>query len=243
MKIFVAISVLILTAVVGNSQSIIVDRQVIGSSGSLSVQDDVSVDASVGESVIATGSGTQIAATQGFEQPLSKSLITAVIQTFPESCRGANNGAASIGSISGCEGPYNIVWDNGSSGFTVNGLSSGSHLVSIVTEFCQVEIPFFIGLESDANCSLVFYSGITPNEDGDNDYWHIDNIGLPQFADNSVRIFNRWGDEVWTAEGYDNFDVRWQGQGRSDGNLPDGTYFYVVEVNGNTHKGYVELTR
>lgn len=243
MKTFVAISVFMLCYASGYSQSVTVGRQVIGSTGSLSVQGDVSVNSSVGECVIATGTGTGITATQGFEQPMSKTLIVAEILTFPESCRGANNGAASIDSISGCEEPYNIIWDSGSSGYSVSGLSSGSHLVSIVTEFCQVEIPFFIGLESDADCSLVFYSGITPNEDGDNDYWHIENIELPQFSNNTVRVFNRWGDEVWTAKGYDNVDVRWQGQGRSDGNLPDGTYFYVVEVNDTTYKGYIELTR
>lgn len=244
MKIFSAIAFFLLITVLVSGQTVQVDRQVIGSTGATH-SGSFFIDSSVGESVILTGGAGNIVITQGFEQPMTKNLLTAEINTTAESCRGANDGSVVISEISGCSGPYNILWSNGSAGESAQGLASGIYSVSIAiaTANCQIELPFVIELEDEENCELIFYSGITPNNDGDNDYWHIENIDLPQFEDNSVSVFNRWGAEVWSGDQYDNDRVRWEGQGRSDGNLPDGTYFYVAEINGTVYKGYIELTR
>ncbi len=241
MKQIAIIAFMIFCHPVARGQSVQVDRQVIGSSGA-NYSGSFYIDSSVGESAIETGGTGNITVTQGFEQPMTRNLIVAAIQTTAESCRGAEDGSAQL-EISGCAAPYNILWSNGSAEMSVDGLESGSYTVSIVTEHCQTEMSFVIELASEENCGLIFYSGITPNNDGDNDYWHIENIEFPEFAGNEVHIFNRWGDEIWSGTNYDNNDVRWEGQGKSDGNLPDGTYFYVAEVNGTVYKGYIELTR
>ncbi len=233
---------LLLFPVVLMAQSIIVDREVIGSTGAL-YSGNSFVDASVGESIIATGGNSDLIVTQGFEQPLTKNLLVVQLETTPESCRGAADGTATLVSITGCTPPYNVLWSNGNIGQSSNTFEAGAYTVSIVTDACQAAVSFVIDLESEEECRLHFYSGITPNNDGDNDYWHIDNIDLARYAGNTVTIFNRWGSVAWSGENYNNETVRWDGQGRSGGNLPDGTYFYVVEVNDNTHKGYIELTR
>ena len=88
---------------------------------------------------------------------------------------------------------------------------------------------------------LTFYSGITPNGDGNNDVWEIDNIEF--YPENTVQIFNRWGNEIWFGSGYDNNEVVWIGLDKSGVQLTDGTYFYVVTISGNTTKGWIELTR
>ncbi len=88
---------------------------------------------------------------------------------------------------------------------------------------------------------LVIYSGITPNGDGNNDTWVIDNIDL--YQTNSVTIFNRWGIEVWSGNNYNNSTVVWKGQNSSGQPLPDATYFYIVKVDSATYKGWVQLTR
>lgn len=222
-------------------QSISVERAVIGSAGGHHLG-SFDVSYSIGEAVVATGVAEATAATQGFEQPSRIDLLVVEVQTTPESCRGASDGTATI-SVSGCTGPYEITWSNGQAGLSATGLPFGAYHAVVAAENCSQQIVAYVDLTEDINCRLVFYSGITPNEDGDNDYWHIDNIDLPQFSDNVVQVFNRWGDEVWAARGYNNAEVRWEGQGKQSGNLPDGTYFYVVEVNNTTHKGYVELTR
>lgn len=88
------------------------------------------------------------------------------------------------------------------------------------------------------------YSGITPNGDGQNDRWVINGIG--GFEENNVIIFNRWGGKVWEANGYNNRDVAWKGTWEnSDVIVPDGTYFYVIDLkNGSAPStGWVEVTR
>jgi gliding motility-associated-like protein len=65
---------------------------------------------------------------------------------------------------------------------------------------------------------------ITPNNDGYNDVWYI--RGLERFPENNVRIFNRWGDEVFYEEPYSNV---WQGYWNGNP-LPGATYYYVLKV-------------
>ena len=64
---------------------------------------------------------------------------------------------------------------------------------------------------------LVIPNAISPNGDGYNDLWIIDNIGL--YKENEVKIFNQWNSVVYTKKGYTN---DWDGAG-----LPDGTYYYI----------------
>ncbi|MNK37202.1 hypothetical protein D3C87_557620 [compost metagenome] len=80
---------------------------------------------------------------------------------------------------------------------------------------------------------IVIYNGVTPDGDGDNDYFIIDHI--KDFPKNSVDIYNRWGVKVFETKGYDsNGNVF---RGFSDGRstitnskiLPTGTYFYIIK--------------
>jgi gliding motility-associated-like protein len=226
-----------------SAQSVTIDRQVIGSAGANYAQGTHSVTSTTGESAIITSSSQNQILTQGFQQPSPKALISFVVVTSNESCLGARNGMATIQDISGCSPPYQIQWSNGTSGITASALSTGSYSVVVSSATCQSEQTFFIGLDQDVDCQLIIYTGITPNGDNNNDYWHIEGIELERYQSNKVTIFNRWGDVVWLGENYDNQNVRWVGEGKKERELPDGTYFYVIEFNDNTLKGYVELTR
>jgi len=98
---------------------------------------------------------------------------------------------------------------------------------------------------------LIIWEGISPNNDGDNDSWIID--GIRRYPNNRVRIFNRWGNLVYSAEGYNNENVIWYGQSNQgitmgEEILPDGTYYYVIDLDGDSNKiepigGYVILNR
>jgi gliding motility-associated-like protein len=77
---------------------------------------------------------------------------------------------------------------------------------------------------------LTLYNGFTPNTDGYNDFFYIQ--GIESYPDNLLILFNRWGDEVNRFENYNNSSVRWEGDNKNGEPLPDGTYFYILEING-----------
>ncbi|WP_136465458.1 gliding motility-associated C-terminal domain-containing protein [Flagellimonas onchidii] len=74
---------------------------------------------------------------------------------------------------------------------------------------------------------------ITPDGDGTNDFFRIDNIEL--FSNNSVEIINRWGTPVFKTENYDNNSNAFRGIANTGtslnkGNvLPAGVYFYIIK--------------
>lgn len=68
-------------------------------------------------------------------------------------------------------------------------------------------------------------NGFSPNTDGKNDFWVIDNI--QQFTDCTVEIFNRWGEPLFYSKGYTNL---WDGKYKGK-DLPVGTYYYVINLN------------
>ena len=71
----------------------------------------------------------------------------------------------------------------------------------------------------------------TPNGDGFNDTWKIKNVNL--YADCVVKVFNRWGIEVYSSTAYQN---DWDGTYKGE-KLPEATYYYVVTCTG-TEKEY-----
>lgn len=79
---------------------------------------------------------------------------------------------------------------------------------------------------------VVVYNGVTPDGDGNNDYFIIDHI---KNYKNRVEIYNRWGVKVFETRDYDtNGNVfRGYSEGRvtvsQNEMLPTGTYFYVIE--------------
>jgi gliding motility-associated-like protein len=90
------------------------------------------------------------------------------------------------------------------------------------------------------NCTITFYSGFTPNNDNINDTWIID--GLPS-DNNSVTIFNRWGDVVWETQNYNNSTNAWDGTNQIGNECSVGVYYYIVQIGEDTYKGFIELTR
>ncbi|MDD3739248.1 MAG: gliding motility-associated C-terminal domain-containing protein [Lentimicrobiaceae bacterium] len=75
---------------------------------------------------------------------------------------------------------------------------------------------------------LVVYNLLTGDGDGLNDYWHI--RGIEMYPDNKVQVFNRWGDKVIELDNYDNANVKWRGTNEYNKPLPDGTYYYIIDL-------------
>lgn len=89
---------------------------------------------------------------------------------------------------------------------------------------------------------LTIFSAVSPNNDGINDFFYVAKI--EDLPDNQLWVYNRWGNLVFEMKAYDN---SWPGTYGSDTDLPDGTYYYILEwvENGETFKqrGYFELFR
>jgi len=93
-----------------------------------------------------------------------------------------------------------------------------------------------------SNC-LSISEGISPNNDGKNDVFFIPCI--EDYPENTLKIFNRYGTQIYEAKNYLN---TWSGKAnmgllQSSKLLPVGTYFYILEINGfdDAFVGYVYL--
>jgi gliding motility-associated-like protein len=105
-------------------------------------------------------------------------------------------------------------------------------------------------VECDA---LLVHNAFSPNGDGVNEFFIIDNITDPCYLENNVEIYNRWGVLVFEIDNYNNNDRVFRGtsEGRTTVNqsreLPTGTYFYILKykTDGNytTKNGYLYLSR
>jgi len=91
--------------------------------------------------------------------------------------------------------------------------------------------------------------GISPNGDGLNDEWIIqDLIICDAFKNNFVRVFNRWGNVVFDANNYGSEGAWWNGTWENNGEaLPVGTYFYAIDIEGvdpkDCPRGSIEVFR
>ncbi|UOG77483.1 gliding motility-associated C-terminal domain-containing protein (plasmid) [Hymenobacter tibetensis] len=77
-------------------------------------------------------------------------------------------------------------------------------------------------------------NAFTPNGDGRDDTWQIEFI--EQFPDNTVTVFNRWGNKVFSANNYSRAN-EWRGDINGQP-APVGTYYYVVVTKGPLGRSY-----
>jgi gliding motility-associated-like protein len=85
--------------------------------------------------------------------------------------------------------------------------------------------------------NFIFPNVITPNSDGINDLFEIEN--LPENTE--VIILNRWGNVVFSSAKYQN---NWDGKDTSGKELVDGVYTYKFRCSdGRTGHGFVHLIR
>jgi len=84
-------------------------------------------------------------------------------------------------------------------------------------------------------CDLVVYNSVTPNDDGKNDYFQIDQSNNACARNLKVLVFNRWGVKVFETDNYGAHGNVFDGysSGRltlnSSERLPFGTYYYILE--------------
>jgi gliding motility-associated-like protein len=87
-----------------------------------------------------------------------------------------------------------------------------------------------------SNDFCTIQKGISVNNDGLNDVFELTNLNVK-----NLQIFNRYGMEVYSKRNYTN---EWGGNSNDGDELPDGTYYYVIEQRSGTVKtGWIYINR
>lgn len=214
----------------------------------------VEVYYNIGEPIVSTVSNGSNVITQGFLQPdVVGSLDLSLAPLFQnESCLNKKDGFISLvlNTAPSSAIQFLYVWSPSSvcpsqNCSSIDSLSPGIYSVTVLAinsssvAIDSVSFNYTIAASTEP-CLLTVFNGFTPNGDGINDNWVIENI--ENFPDNKVTIFNRWGNKVWDTKDYNNTSNFWNGQTQTGAVLTSGTYFYVIEIDKGIKKGWVELT-
>ncbi len=100
--------------------------------------------------------------------------------------------------------------------------------VGTLTILSNGSVPsFVINLEGEGTIDLVVYNVVTPRQNDKYDYLEIGNITW--FPENRVSIYDRWGNKIFDQVGYDNSQVTFSGTADNGNEMPEGTYYYVID--------------
>ncbi|TGE21057.1 T9SS type B sorting domain-containing protein [Hymenobacter metallicola] len=136
---------------------------------------------------------------------------------------GAYQWSISGGSITSGQGTNSVQVD------ITKGLTATLQVARAASPTCRTTL----SIGPDDRC-LAFYNVITPNGDGQNDVFQIDN--LARHPNTKLTIFNRWGRRVYQTEDYQN---AYSGDGSSSG-----VYYYLCQLqDGTSYKGWFEIIR
>ena len=165
--------------------------------------------------------GASIGEYAPFGPPGLTPLITWT-NTFDGTAGGVSPSTGSIGPIINAAGTYQIV---------VEWLETGCADSALVT----VEEGEDFGVDIS---SIAFPNVLTADNNGRNDSWYPFLVDLPDFealsalTNYALRIYNRWGQVVYTNAGNgfaSGTPIRWYGNGNNGEPLSSGTYWYVVD--------------
>ncbi|NMH27995.1 T9SS type B sorting domain-containing protein [Flavobacterium silvaticum] len=149
----------------------------------------------------------------------------------------------------GCNGvsyTLNAVQDNASGStyawFNASGsqIGTASSVVISTSGFYKL-IVTQNGCSTEENLNVLSTScaiqkGISANNDGLNDYFDLESYNVSQ-----LKIFNRYGTDVYSKANYQN---EWYGQSNNGDELPDGAYYYVIDFTDlQTKTGWIYINR
>jgi len=118
----------------------------------------------------------------------------------------------------------------------------------VCSKTCELEDQAAVTITiNDTKCVFI-PNIITPNGDNTNDWFTIPCIETGLFRENSLQVYNQWGDQVYEASPYSNDEAdAWHGtlNGELGKDLPDGVYFFIFKPGPNIApmKGFVEIFR
>ncbi len=148
----------------------------------------------------------------------------------------------SVGALQG-------LTDLGNGEFSYTGEQGGEFLYEVCSRSCPDlcdQALVTIRLQDDRECQVP--NIFTPNGDDVNDWLEIPCLDSGLYPQNSLIVFNQWGDKVYEASPYaNNATDGWKGtlNGEAGKDLPDAVYFYIFKPGSGQApiKGFVEIFR
>lgn len=121
------------------------------------------------------------------------------------------------------------IWQDGSKKQTFEVKEDGNYSV-LVNNICESQKLYKNVVFKD--CELFIPNVFSPNNDGKNETFSIKNL---QYYPSELKVFNRWGTEVYSNKEYTN---DWNGSG-----LSDGMYYFqlTIKKSQTVHKGWVQI--
>jgi gliding motility-associated-like protein len=161
-------------------------------------------------------------------------VANAVMQEV--SCKDQSDGIIKV-FPSGGNGGFTYLWSNGETTSQISGLNGGVYSVTI-TDILGCFGDAIIDVTVNPKKCIDIPNTITPNGDGINDTWIIDNLDI--FNDANLKVFNEWGKLVFEGDG----TSKWDGTHRGKA-LPTATYYYVITVLGGSepYSGGITIIR
>ena len=174
---------------------------------------DYSYTVSSSDGCVVTGTATIMEPEEGLQ--LSGTMIQ-------DDCTTAKGEGMIDLDVEGATGALEFLWDNGETTEDLIDLESGTYIVTVFDVGCSREMLFVIN-----GCGGIEISEVlTPNGDGENDTFVVE--GIENHPNNTVEIYNRWGNVIFSIKGYLN---DWDGTNSKGADLVTGAYYYVINLN------------
>ncbi|WP_020568366.1 Ig-like domain-containing protein [Neolewinella persica] len=114
-----------------------------------------------------------------------------------------------------------MVMDSDSTTLVVSPTEPTYFTALVVTDNCLEEVDVEVDLIYLIDPTQIF----SPNGDGLNETWYIDDI--EEYPNADVTVFNRWGSVVYQTSQYQN---DWPGTWKNGEPLPVATYYFVIDL-------------
>ncbi len=200
-----------------------------------SSEDIINLHAGVYTVTVTDLNGCTISETYEITEPFLELSNTPTVTDV--SCKDQHDGAIDLYVEYGTP-YYTFNWSNGATSEDLEDLDGGTYIVTITDVYnCYIIDTIVVSITS-IEC-IHIYNSFSPNGDGINDTWDIENVYL--YPNIEVNVFNQWGNKVFESSGYSrNWD------GTSNGNiLPASTYYYTIDLkNGDApYSGHVTILK
>ncbi len=162
-------------------------------------------------------------------------------------CKDDNSGEVRVFIENGTP-PYTFSWNTGhvfvdEESSKISNLYPGKYSVSVTdTMGCVILDSIFIA--DDPKICINIYKVFSPNDDGINDFWEIENIHL--YPEALIEVYDRMGNMIYRRRNYINSQTTAFNGYDSDGRrLPSGTYYFILDLENSDEvfKGSLTLVR